>query len=1221
MSAQEFLRRVEQTGMVSEPLLAELRKRVSETHRKMRPEMLAKLLVDRGELTAAQARKIVADAASGGPPPPPTEVPDEPEEEELQLATDDDEELGFAPEVDLGDNSGGSGFGLPDDLLADDLLADEPLPGAASPPVSPNSNNDLLDDGSNDFQLVEDDEQEYSLVEDDGELTLEAEDVVQEAILLDDDADAAPATPPAPPVEPVEPAVMADPEPDPILNDILADPVAVAPAGTATIRRKKSLAQVFQGLLPSGKGPKKRRWDSPLILIGGASLILLIAAGFLLFGLFYSESADEIFTAGTEAYESQSYGTAIKNFEQFSRQFSSHEKASLARVRIDMSRLRQLTDSSTPQWESALQTANSSLASMTQEEAFGEIRPELAKLLPDIAFGLVEQSKEATSTEDKQRVLNLAVEAMTLVNNPVYLPTSVRGAQELRISEIESNIEFVGRDIDRELALAQALEKISAATAANDIVEAYRLRDELINAYPLLEEDTQLAETLAAVTEKEKDAVVVGPSDLTPTTEDRPAAAKVSVVLSDQRGETAARANGIVGVLVRGAVYALDAASGQTRWRRFVGYETDVFPQAIANDGTNDLLLVSGSFGELQRVDAESGELRWRLPCPAPIRTPRIFGDRAFVTCGRDGESRLLAIELATGKVTAEVRVPVGCSVAPTVIDDRNELIQPGSHSSIYVLDLASLKCKRVFASRHTRGSLTVPATWAGNALVFAVNNGTSGSLLHAFTPVGDEDQWVAAGEPIATAGQVTTPPVVDDRRILVTSEMGEIRVFESPIDGIALREVALIPDSGAQLGATYAFMQRGEVWIANRTLAQYELQATRGRLVSRWARDRDDLFFHTLQRSGDVIVHVRQRKGLAGATVSAVSANSIDGTPSWETDIGVPSSIVVNSSGNVFAVTMNGAMFPINSKAVAAGITNERSSRVDARLMPSAFEQEIELASNDRIFASSPPLQHVVVANLTNGSLERIPLRIDGDRITSPLAAASDNAILAASASGPIYYLDGTTGQQRSGPFLPRTSPDAQLQWLRPATLSANSFVAAERSGAVYRITIANDRLVLDRDIQLTDATVIAGLASVGESVFMVVQRDGSEQLVSINGTTLETTGQTPIAGVEWGPRKVGQWVIVVDRERTMYAFDAGGELQWRIDNAPAPLSGPPLAIGDRLVLTSTAGEIATVDAKGQILSRQSFGEPFGSGPIAYKGRLLVGGWDGTLFVVNIPQ
>lgn len=1195
--------------MVSEPLLAELRKRITETHRKMRPEMLAKLLVDRGELTAAQARKIVADIAAGGPPPLQSEVADEPEEE-LQLVTDDDDDLGLAPEVDLGDDS--VGFGLPDDLLAD-----EPIPGARSPATSPGSKDDLLDDGTSEFQLVEDDGPAYELADNDGPLIRE-EDVVQEAILLDDDEtnETNPAT-----ASPSGPAVTAEPEPDPVLNDILADPLAAAPTGKATIRRKKSLAQVFQGLLPRGKGPKTRRWDSPLILLGGASLILLIAAGFLLFGLFYSESADEIFTAATEAYESQSYGLAIQNFERFSRQFSGHEKASLARVRIDMSRLRQLTDSSTPQWEEALQFANRTLEAMSQEDAFGEIRPELAKLLPDIAYGLVEQSKQAESTDEKQRILDLAVEAMTLVSNPIYLPTSVRGPQELRISEIESNIEFVSRDIDRELALSLALKKISAATNANDIVEAYRLRDDLITKYPLLEENTQLAQTLGEVTEKERDAVRVGPSDLQPSTEDHPTAAKVSVVLSDQRGGVATETSDTVGVLVRGAVYALDAQSGQTRWRRFVGYETDVFPQSITNDGTDDLLLVNGNSREIQRVDAQTGNLRWRLPCPTPIRTPRLFGDRAFVTCGRDGESRLLAIELATGNVVAEVRLPVGCSVEPTIIDERKELIQPGSHSSIYVFDLESLKCKRVFASRHTRGSLSVPAAWTGNTLVVAVNNGTSGSLLHAFTPVGNEEQWVAAGEPIAIAGQVTTPPVVDDRRILITSDMGEIRVLESPIDSITLREVALIPDSGTQLGATYALMQRGEIWIANRTLAQYELQATRGRLVSRWSRDRNDLFFHVLQRSGDIVIHVRQRNGLAGATVSAVATNSVDGTPIWETDIGVPSSIVVNSAGNVFAVTMNGAMFPINTKAVAAGVTNDRSSRIDARLMPSAFEQELEISTNDRIFASSPPLQHVVLANLSKGLLERIPLRIDGDRISSPLVAAGNNAILAASAAGPIYYLDGATGAPRVGPFLPRTSPDAQLQWLRSAPISADSFVAAERSGAVYRVSIANDRMVLDRDVQLPDSTLIAGLAANGETIYMVVERDGSEQVLSINGQTLESTGQTPIAGVDWGPRKVGNVVIVVDRNRTMYAFDDSGKLSWRIENAPVPLSGMPLAMGDRLVLTSTDGEIATVDGSGQIQSRESFGEPFGSGPVAFKGRLLVGGWDGTLFVVNIPQ
>ena len=66
MSIDNFLDRVEATGMIDPALMTELRKRVSESNRRMRPEMIAKLLVDRGELTAAQARKLVLDSAKDG---------------------------------------------------------------------------------------------------------------------------------------------------------------------------------------------------------------------------------------------------------------------------------------------------------------------------------------------------------------------------------------------------------------------------------------------------------------------------------------------------------------------------------------------------------------------------------------------------------------------------------------------------------------------------------------------------------------------------------------------------------------------------------------------------------------------------------------------------------------------------------------------------------------------------------------------------------------------------------------------------------------------------------------------------------------------------------------------------------------------------------------------------------------------------------------------------
>ena len=131
MSAEEFLRRVEQTGLVSAPLLEELRNRVADGGRRLRPEMLAKLLVDREELTAGQARKIITNMTSESEPPPlpPDESEATPEPtEELKLVTENDNltfvtedeepEFSLSPRDVLGDSA------TSDDLIGDDILGD-----------------------------------------------------------------------------------------------------------------------------------------------------------------------------------------------------------------------------------------------------------------------------------------------------------------------------------------------------------------------------------------------------------------------------------------------------------------------------------------------------------------------------------------------------------------------------------------------------------------------------------------------------------------------------------------------------------------------------------------------------------------------------------------------------------------------------------------------------------------------------------------------------------------------------------------------------------------------------------------------------------------------------------------------------------------------------------------------------------------------------------------
>ena len=204
----------------------------------------------------------------------------------------------------------------------------------------------------------------------------------------------------------------------------------------------------------------------------------------------------------------------------------------------------------------------------------------------------------------------------------------------------------------------------------------------------------------------------------------------------------------------------------------------------------------------------------------------------------------------------------------------------------------------------------------------------------------------------------------------------------------------------------------------------------------------------------------------------------------------------------------------------------------------------------------------------------------------------------------------------------MPRTAPRSEIDWLAPAPVGTKQFVAADKSGKLYRVSVGDSRMALAREAAWERGSLVAGLAAAGSTVYAGVRMSDGDQIVAIDAGELRGKKESPVSGtLTWGPKSIGNLVLATDSNRTLYAFDASGTLRWQLDNAPVPLSGDPLRSGDKLVITSTAGEVATLDAKGKVLGREKFGEPFGSGPVAYRGKLLVAGWDGTLFLVNVPQ
>src|SRR3954463_11002302 len=105
MSASKVLDLAERQGLLDAKAIGELRKQVAESKFVVTPEAVAKILVDKGHLTAFQARRLVAsaldepDLSAGGPSPPPAAAAPPPAAAKLPARQAADSDLYLADEA------------------------------------------------------------------------------------------------------------------------------------------------------------------------------------------------------------------------------------------------------------------------------------------------------------------------------------------------------------------------------------------------------------------------------------------------------------------------------------------------------------------------------------------------------------------------------------------------------------------------------------------------------------------------------------------------------------------------------------------------------------------------------------------------------------------------------------------------------------------------------------------------------------------------------------------------------------------------------------------------------------------------------------------------------------------------------------------------------------------------------------------------------------------
>ncbi len=1251
MSAEQFLDRVEQMGLLDGSVLAQLRRQVTSSGFRVTAEAVAEMLVKNGYLTKFQASKLLSEKGDVAKEEPPkgqerAEKPATPADTPVERPAAPKpsppvDDIGLAP---LDDDKGTPGQSDDDEVVMLEDASDEAPPDPGLTPVSkPNLAKPQAASGLEPVAGT------LGLEPVTGTPGLEPVGGTPglEPVAGTPGLEPVGGTPGLEPVGGTPGLEPVGPSPGPPPGGQTAGLEPVGGAGLQPLDATAGLEPVggAPGLAPMG-GParpkpgkriKKNVWDSKLLYVGGGALILLSLIGIVIWIILERETAAEILAAADEDYRSGAYAQAIVKYEKYLDKFPDDPNVSMARVRIGTAQLWRHVDSKNK--GPALEAAKEILPKIENEAAFADARPELASILSDIAQGFATQAKENEDIEKAQELLDLAEEAMKLVNNPSYVPTSIKKTIETKLNRIREDMQLAERNINRTKRLAEAVKAIREAADAGNTVEAYRIRDSLLrgekneageyvtNPYPELEVHPDLKEVVSHITEKERGLVKIVEEPMESSSDDHPAPSDFQVALASRRGEGAgASEKQVVFFLARGALYGLQATTGKMLWRRFVGHETLAAPQPLSKQPGADVIAVDSRHDELLCLKDQTGDLKWRLPVGEPFSDFVIHGKKVLLATK---SGKVLSVDTETGQAKGVV-IPQQLQVSPGTSKLRH-LYQVGSHSNLYVLDEESLECKEVHYLGHKPGTVETPPVMVLGHLFVAVNSGDDYCDLHILTVDENGLSIDSAKKPsIRLNGHIVVPPLLASARVVVVTDLGAIHVLEvNPANADEPVQNAVEPLVGSFTTPLtgYAVLDAGTLYLGNDQFTKYAIQTTTTELLSKWIKNKRDTFVAPPLIMRDTVFHLRRRQDSPSYTAAAIHAD--DGKMLWEVDLATPAALLtVDLDKNVIhSISAQAELFEATSEVFQAKILDQPTLAAVGAARTVAFSEATPMENGRWAFSSPDDRKKIVVydpnAVSASGRLQTRVVKAAGEANPTAGPVYFEGGLLLPLDNGQVVLVDPATGEGKVLPFQPNLEGGVKVHWRRAAVIGndAKEFVIADDRRKLYRVGINNqdqphlaDLAQAELEVEITSA-----LAAAGDTVYGVVRGPGGDTVLSFAASDLSVGREWPQEGrIIWGPEQLGDVVLMESDQEGLLCFETGQKQRWTSAMKYGALAGRPLQQGNDFILTSADGVVWLISgADGTESTKKELGEPLGGGAVEFDTWLLLPGSDGCLHVI----
>jgi len=972
------------------------------------------------------------------------------------------------------------------------------------------------------------------------------------------------------------------------------------------------------------RGRRRLIWDSPLMLVGGSALVVLILGAAFLLWRINRQSGDEAFTAAEAAYSDGTYSKALELYDQFLTDYPRHVSADRAFVHRGLTRLR-LAAEGGADWPTARRTAEEVLKEIAPREEFGAAHADLSVLLTDIAQGAARAALE----KNDQALADESEQALRLIDS--YLPSNEVLKQ--RQAQTESLLTIVRRRLDRDRRANETAVALAKAVEAADFAGAYAMRERLLRDDPDVLQTTVVATALQSLAAASSVGVKFELRPLKPTSAERDGFVPSGAVLVDRQGGAVAELQREVRLTVAGGVtFAVEAATGKVLWRRPIGFDSAFAPRRIAETPEADVLLHDSRFGELLIIEAASGKLRRRIPLfEGEASTDRRFwisqfGGRLFVTFSHGS---LRSIDLATGESAGIVRFPQPLQEATAVDPRGRNLYQFARSGALYILSTGDLKCLEAIALDHTEDSISTSPTCLGTFLISFERTLSGGQFV-----VFETDKQGLHPQRLVTvplAAPVDTPPQVSQRFLAVVDRAGNLGVYDLSQKDLAagLRPSAQFRCTGGDKIRRFLSFRGGRILVAGAEINQLEFQPALNKLSlirsllpgiiaesppQLW--DEHLLAFWRAPPGEASIVGLYATDSALPIWTARFGA-SLLGPPSFDAASGAL--VLAASAGNVAAIfritpdqLQNGAELTAPAARTANVIRPEGELfhlGGEAKRMGFAWVSQDSPERQTRLATFAP----------TEPTLAAAEIDLPERTAAAPIAFRA--GIVVPSLLGQVHYLDPLTAQPLAQPFQPALTAGKTVAWSPPA-VDADAIYLGDGALSLYRLTLDSKppaRLIAAKEASLT--TPIVGRPAVIEKMFYTA--DDSNTLLCFSLPDLELRNSWDLVDrLTWGgPVRAGNLIYaasLTDEGLICRAFNATGGLAW---TRPFPATAwPPIAVGEKVYVVDSFGVVMRIDpADGHELKRVETGLSLQQPAVAVGEQLLLSTLAGEL--VLIPQ